>query len=56
MSVKEIVLISNSSPDLSIKKIGDKISIKFPDIPVAVAMLDRNQVHLLMLYLQEHLK
>jgi hypothetical protein len=33
----------------------DRLVIKI-DVPCSVAVLDRNQAHLLMLYLQEHLK
>lgn len=56
MSVKELVFTSDSSPDLTIKIIGNRVSFKFPDFPIAIALLDRNQVHMLCLYLQEYLE
>lgn len=52
MSVKELKFdngyftINQQLPDRFVFKI---------DVPCAVAVLDRNQAHLLMLYLQEHL-
>lgn len=52
MSVKELSLDDGM---VTIKKNGDRFIIKL-DVPCAVAILDRNQAHLLMLYLQEHLK
>lgn len=52
MSVKELSL---SDGYVTVKQLNDTIIIKL-DIPCAVASLDRNQAHLLMLWLQEHLK
>lgn len=52
MSVKELELDDGY---LKINWLNDKLIVKI-DVPCAVAVLDRNQAHLLMLYLQEHLK
>lgn len=53
MSVKEL---SFDNGYVKFKKVNDNTFILKIDVPCAVASLDRNQAHLLMLYLQEHLK
>lgn len=59
MSVKELV-IKDSPIEFRFRKPGTIDGIKIEcyfgyDVPRAVAVIDRNQAHLLMLYLQEHL-
>lgn len=53
MSVKELSFDNNY---VNIRFVNENTLIIKLDIPCAVASLDRNQAHLLMLYLQEHLK
>jgi len=56
MSVKELVL-KDDFKDLTVKETGDKIEVEIVGLDsFAFVWLDRNQAHLLMLYLQEHLK
>lgn len=61
MSVEEL-LIEDSPIKFKFRKADNiegaiKIEAYFGyDIPRAIAVIDRNQAHLLMLYLQEHLK
>lgn len=56
MSVKELVL-GNSPLKLRVTKVNEQIFIEMRDIKaIGAVALDRNQAHLLMLYLQEHLK
>lgn len=53
MSVKELSFDNNY---VNIRFVNKNTLIIKLDIPCAVASLDRSQAHLLMLYLQEHLK
>jgi len=58
MSVKELI-IKDGIIEHRFRSIDDKVTIASYfgyDIPRAVATIDRNQAHLLMLYLQEHLE
>ena len=41
---------------ITVRFVNDNTLIIKIDVPCAVASLDRSQAHLLMLYLQEHLK
>ena len=52
MSVKELKFDNGY---INIRFVNDNTLIIKLDVPCAVASLDRNQAHLLMLYLQEHL-
>ncbi len=52
MSVKELTLDNNY---VQIRFVNENTLIIKLDVPCAVASLDRDQAHLLMLYLQEHL-
>jgi hypothetical protein len=53
MSVKELMLIDGSK-QLKIESLGKEIEIIFGNNEKWV-VLDRNQAHMLMLYLQQHL-
>lgn len=56
MSVKEL-LLGNSPLKLRVIKANDQIFIEMRDIKaIGAVALDRDQAHLLMLFLQEHLK
>lgn len=55
MSVEQLRLDSDSAI-LEINKESDKFYVSIAHNEYAAIYLDRNQAHLLMLYLQEHLK
>lgn len=56
MSVKKLNL-TTSSADMHVMTEDNKIRIQVVSLDgLAVMMLNRNQAHLLMLWLQEHLK
>lgn len=58
MSVKELILKqSYNNKSARIETLGECIEIIIGDgVDIEWVTLDRNQAHLLMLYLQEHLK